>query len=83
MQLNQNNLRRLLNMSDAQLAQTIFALAQAAGVDAGTASAAVRDLSAVRKGLASAGSGDIAKAAALLGEERARALFTLLEQSHG
>ena len=82
MQLNKNNLDRLLAMDDASLAQTILALSKAAGVDPVTANAAVRDLNRVRAGLAGATNGDLTAAVDMLGEERVRALLTLLA-SHG
>ncbi len=82
MQLNKNNLDRLLAMDDASLAQTILALSKAAGVDPTAAHAAVRDLNRVRASLATATNGDLHAAAEMLGEERVRALMTLLA-SHG
>ncbi len=78
MQLNKNMLDQLLSLDDATLAKTIYLLADAAGIDKKAAEAAVSDLRLVRASLSNAGSGDLSKAVALLGEERAKALSAML-----
>ncbi|MBQ8508840.1 MAG: hypothetical protein IJ493_02925 [Clostridia bacterium] len=78
MQIDKTTLDRLLSLDDQTLARTIQALAQAAGIDKRSADAAVSDLRHVRASLSNASNADIAKATAMLGEERVRALLQAL-----
>lgn len=83
MQIDKTMLDRLLSLDDATLARTINALASAAGVDSYAANAAIGDLRMVRSTLANATNADISNAMQMLGEDRVKAIKSVLGNING
>ena len=70
MKLDQNAVRRLLSLNDAQLAAVIMQLAAENGLDASMLNIGAGDMAAVRRALSMAGDDELAAAAEQIGKMR-------------